>query len=41
MPNLNELLIFDSENEHVLEHDLLMKKKFSVPKIYTVHGNLK
>ena len=37
---LNQLLTFDSENEHVLEHDLLKKKIFSPPKIYTANGDL-
>lgn len=37
---LNQLLIFDSENEHVLEHDLLEKKNYSTPKIYNANGDL-
>jgi len=40
MPNLNLLLTFEYPDEHVLEHDLLMKKNFSNPKIYTAKGNL-
>jgi len=40
MPTLNELLIFDYQNEHVLEHDLLVKKNFSTPKIYNANGDL-
>lgn len=40
MSILTELFIFDSENEHVFEHDLQMKKNFSNPKIYTGHGDL-
>ena len=36
---LNQLLTIDSENEHVLEHDLLKKKIFSPPKIYTANGD--
>jgi len=40
MPALNELLIFDYQNEHVLEHDLLVKKNFSTPKIYKANGDL-
>ena len=45
MSNLNEFLTFDPQNEHdfehVLEHDSLMKKSFSNPKIYQAKGNLK
>ncbi|MFL0354334.1 hypothetical protein ACI5KZ_12225, partial [Xanthomarina sp. GH4-25] len=37
---LNEFLTNEHENEHVLEHSLLKKKKFSVPKIYSANGNL-
>ena len=33
---LNEYLV----NEHDLEHNLLNKKKFSAPKIYSANGNL-
>ena len=40
MSIINEMLIFDSENEHVFEHDLQMKKNFSNPKIYTCKGDL-
>lgn len=40
MFNLNELLTFDYQNEHVLEHDLPMKKNFSAPKIYNAKGDL-
>ena len=41
MPNLNELLTFDYTNEHVFEHDLLVKNNFSNPNIYTANGDLK
>lgn len=41
MPTLNEFLIFEFPNEHVFEHDLLLKKNFSTPKIYTANGDLK
>jgi len=41
MSTLNELLNFECQNEHVLEHDLQMKKNFSVPKIYNAKGDLK
>ncbi len=40
MPILNEMLNFEYQNEHVLEHDLLMTKNFSSPKIYDAHGDL-
>jgi hypothetical protein len=40
MFNLNEILTFEYQNEHVLEHDLQMKKNFSTPKIYTANGDL-
>lgn len=40
MPILNELITFEYQNEHVLEHDLLMTKNFSSPKIYDAHGDL-
>ena len=40
MLNLNQFLNFDSQNEHVLEHDLLKKKNFSPPKIYNAKGDL-
>ncbi|MDT0554119.1 tyrosine-type recombinase/integrase [Urechidicola vernalis] len=40
MPTLSELLIFDFQNEHVLEHDLLEKKNYSPPKIYNANGDL-
>lgn len=40
MFNLNEILNFEYQNEHVLEHDLQMKKNFSIPKIYTANGDL-
>ena len=40
MPTLNELIIFEYQNEHVLEHDLLMTKNFSNPKIYNANGDL-
>ena len=40
MFNLNEIITFEYQNEHVLEHDLQMKKNFSNPKIYTAKGDL-
>ena len=40
MFNSNHILIFEYENEHVFEHDLLVKKNFSDPKIYTAKGDL-
>ena len=40
MFNLNEILTFEYQNEHLLEHDLQMKKNFSTPKIYTANGDL-
>ncbi|WP_053990087.1 site-specific integrase [Mangrovimonas sp. TPBH4] len=40
MSNLNELVTFEHENEHVLEHDLPTKKLFSTPKIHTAKGDL-
>lgn len=40
MLTLNQLLTFDSQNEHVLEHDLLEKKNYSTPKIYNANGDL-
>ena len=30
-----EVITIEHESEHVLEHDLLTKSNFSVPKIYT------
>ena len=41
MFNLNEILKFEYQSEHVLEHDLQMKKNFPLPKIYTANGNFK
>ena len=43
MKNLNEILTFEEENEHVfahLEHDVKQKKSYSTPKIYTASDNL-
>ena len=40
MSIIKEFLTFEYQNEHVLEHDLSMKKNFSVPKIYTASGDL-
>ena len=40
MFNLNEILNFECQNEHVLEHDLQVKKHFSTPKIYNANGDL-
>jgi integrase len=40
MSTLNELITFEYQNEHVLEHDLLMTKNFSSPKIYNANGDL-
>ena len=36
MPNLNELIILEHRNEHVLEHDI----DYSIPKIYDAKGDL-
>jgi hypothetical protein len=36
MPNLNELIILEHNNEHVLEHDI----NYSIPKIYDAKGDL-
>ncbi|WP_412983896.1 tyrosine-type recombinase/integrase [Pontimicrobium sp. IMCC45349] len=41
MSTLNEILTFEHESEHVFEHNLLLKKQFSTPKIYTANGDLK
>jgi len=41
MSNLNKFLTFECQNEHVLEHDLPVKKNFSAPKIYNANGDLK
>jgi integrase len=40
MPTLNELITFEYQNEHVLEHDLPMTKNFSTPKIYNANNDL-
>lgn len=40
MSNLNKFLTFECPNEHVLEHDLPVKKSFSSPKIYNANGDL-
>ena len=40
MHTLNEFLTFEHESEHVLEHNLLVKKLFSNPKIYIANGDL-
>ena len=40
MSTLNEILTFEYESEHVLEHDLAHKSFYSTPKIYTANGNL-
>ena len=40
MLTLNELLIFDTQNEHDSEHDLSKKKNYSVPKIYNSNGDI-
>lgn len=40
MFNLNESIIFEYQNEHVLEHDFQVKKNYSVPKIYNANGDL-
>ena len=40
MSNLNKFLTFECQNEHVLEHDLPVKKNFSAPKIYNANGDL-
>ena len=41
MPNILEFLNFEHDNEHGNEHDITLKKKYSLPKIYTANGNLK
>lgn len=41
MLSLNQLLTFDSQNEHDSEHDLSKKKNFSDPKIYNANGDVK
>jgi integrase len=41
MSNLNELLIFESENAYESAYDLPVKKNFSSPKIYSANGDLK
>ncbi|MBI9039819.1 hypothetical protein [Lutibacter sp.] len=40
MFNLNESIIFEYQNEHVLEHDFQVKKNYSNPKIYDSNGDL-
>ena len=40
MITLKDYLANEHGNEHVLEHSLLKKKNFSVPKIYNANGNL-
>jgi integrase len=40
MSTLNEILTFEHESEHVLEHNLPLKNHFSAPKIYTAKGDL-
>jgi len=39
--SLNSYLSSEHGNEHILEHSLSNKKKFSTPKIYVANGNLK
>jgi integrase len=45
MPTFYEMLILETENEHVFEHvyehQLSVKKNFSTPKVYTANGDLK
>lgn len=41
MLTINELLIFDRQNEHDSEHDLSKKKNYSVTKIYNANGDIK
>ena len=41
MLTLNELLIFDTQNEHDYEHDLSKNINFSNPKIYNANGDIK
>ena len=41
MLTLNELLTFDTQNEHDSEHDLSKKKNYSAPKIYNANGDIK
>ncbi|WP_040278311.1 tyrosine-type recombinase/integrase [Psychroserpens damuponensis] len=40
MQSIYELVTFESQNEHDLEHDLAHKKPFSIPKIYDANGDL-
>ncbi|TDD93769.1 hypothetical protein [Flavobacterium cellulosilyticum] len=40
MSNLNKFLTFECQNEHVFEHDLLLKENYSIPKIYNAKGDL-
>ncbi|MDO7173730.1 tyrosine-type recombinase/integrase [Mariniflexile sp. AS56] len=40
MFTFNELITFEHEIEHVSEHNLLIKKNFSTPKIYNANGDL-
>ncbi|MEM5564154.1 tyrosine-type recombinase/integrase [Psychroserpens sp. AS72] len=40
MFNLNSYLTNEHGNEHILEHSLSNKKKFTAPKIYSANGNL-
>ena len=41
MSNFNKFLIFESETAYDYAYDLLMKKNYSNPKIYTANGDLK
>jgi len=41
MLNLNKLLSFEFEKEHDFEHDFLLKKNYSTPKIFNANGDLK
>ncbi len=40
MYTLNELLKFEHNSEHILEHDLKSDKPYSAPKIYNAKGDL-
>ncbi len=40
MTTLNEFITFEHDLEHVLEHNVTEKRKFSDPKIYDANGDL-
>lgn len=41
MSNFKELITFEYENEYESAYDLSVKRKFSIPKIYSANGDLK